>query len=113
VDGEEHLDANNGQQISAANVVLIFAPHQLDTTICEFQSGDQCLAYSMQIDLMGEGPAVILRDGQRYNVTWRRNHRDDLLTLVDEVGLQFPMQIGNTWFQIMPQDYPAPIFEDG
>jgi hypothetical protein len=67
----------------------------------------------MQLDLMGEGPAVILRDGQRYDVAWRRNHRDDMLTLVDEVGLPFPMQIGNTWFQIIPQDYPIPIFEDG
>ncbi len=113
VDGEKHLDANSGQQINAANIVLIFAPHQLDTTICEFQSGDQCLAYSMQIDLMGEGTAVVLRDGQRYDVTWRRNHREDMLILVDELGLPFPLQIGNTWFQIMPQDYPAPIFEDG
>lgn len=106
VDGEEHLDANTGKQIGAGNVVVLVAPHRLDETICEHQSGNRCLAYSMEIQLWGEGPAIVLRDGRAFEVNWRRSQRHDLLTLQDEGGRPFPLQIGNTWFQVVPADYP-------
>ena len=104
-DGVEHLDANSGVQISAANVVVLLAPHRLDDTICEYQSGGRCLAHSMEIQLWGSGQALLLRGGQAYDVTWSRPLRHDLLTLLDGAGQPFPLQIGNTWFQVMPLDY--------
>ncbi|UCG24188.1 MAG: DUF3048 domain-containing protein [Chloroflexota bacterium] len=104
-DGVEHLDANSGDQISAANVVVLLAPHRLDQTICEHQSGGRCLAHSTEIQLWGTGQALLLRGGQAYDVTWNRQQRHDLLTLLDGAGRPFPLQIGNTWLQVMPLDY--------
>jgi hypothetical protein len=105
-DGVEHLDANSGDQISAANVVILLAPHRQDETICEYQSGGRCLAHSTEIQLWGSGQALLLRDGQAYDVTWSRPLRHDVLTLLDGAGRPFPLQIGNTWFQVMPLHYP-------
>lgn len=104
-DGEEHADANSGEQLSAANVVVLVVPHRLDTTICEFQSDSTCLAYSTEILLSGEGHALLLRDGHAYEVTWSRQLRNDLLTLLDRNRRPFPLKTGNTWFQVMPADY--------
>jgi hypothetical protein len=105
VDGEEHLDANNGQQISAANVVLLFVPHQLNRDICEHQTGSTCRAHSTEILLTGLGQAILLRDGQQYQTYWRRINRYDMITLAKASGEAVPMQLGNTWFQVIPIDY--------
>ena len=109
VDGEEHIDANNGEQISAANVVLLFVPHRLDKSICEQQTGSSCLAYSVEIQLSGLGAAILLRGGQQYEVFWRRYNQREMINLADANGDLVPMQIGNTWYQVIPLDYPDPV----
>jgi hypothetical protein len=109
VDGEPHVDKNSGAQITAANVVAVFATHNLDMNICEYQVGSTCQAYSMIIEIWGEGEAIIFRDGQRYEATWRRADRHDMLTFYDEAGNPIPLQIGNTWFQVVPYHYENPV----
>jgi hypothetical protein len=108
-DDEEHIDANTGEQINAANVVLVFAIHQLDMSICEHQVGNTCHAFSTEIQIWGEGDAVILRDGQQYEVTWKRENRSDMLTFWDDEGNMVPLGIGNTWFQVIPYHYTDPV----
>jgi hypothetical protein len=105
VDGEEHLDANDGRQLSAINVILIFVDTTIDETICEFQQGDRCLAFSTEHHLEGEGRAIILRDGRAFEGLWRRAERHDLLTFVSEAGEPLPLQIGNSWIQVIPTWY--------
>jgi hypothetical protein len=107
-DGEPHVDANNGEQIGAANVLVLFADHQLDTTICEFQSGNECLAHSMEIHIWGQGQAVLFRDGLQYDGFWARTSRGDMLSFIEVNGQPLPLQLGNTWFQVMPLHYPNP-----
>jgi hypothetical protein len=109
VDGEEHIDANSGEQISAANVVLLFVPHRFDNSICEQQSGSSCLAYSIEIQLSGLGAAIILRGGRQYEVFWRRYNPREMINLADANGDLVPMQVGNTWYQVIPLDYPDPV----
>ncbi|MDT8306430.1 MAG: DUF3048 domain-containing protein, partial [Anaerolineae bacterium] len=108
-DGEPHMDRNTDEQLSAANVVIIFAPHVIDYTICERQVEDACLAFSVEIQIWGAGPATILRDGQQFDVRWVRADRHDMLTFVDEEGNPFPLQIGNSWFQVVPMHYDDPV----
>jgi hypothetical protein len=108
-DDEEHIDANTDEQISATNVVLVYAIHQLDMSICEHQVGNTCQAFSTEIQIWGEGDAVILRDGRQYEVEWKRENRSDMLTFWDEDGNQVPLGIGNTWFQIIPYHYTDPV----
>ena len=108
-DGEPHLDANNDQQVNAANVVVILADHYDDTSICEQVINGVCTAYSLQPVLNGSGDAIIFRDGQRYSGTWHRDNRQDLLTFTGSDGETLPLQLGNTWFQVIPIYYQNPV----
>ena len=108
-DGEPHIDANYNTQISAANVVIILAPHQLDYNICEFQGETSCQAFATESQIWGQGPAIIIRDGQQFAATWKREARPDMFTFWDADGNPVPLQIGNTWFQVVPLQYPDPI----
>jgi hypothetical protein len=109
VDGAPHIDKNSGQTISATNVVAIFATHNLDMNICEYVLNNVCQAFSTIIEIWGEGDAIIFRDGQRYEGVWRREDRHDMLTFYDEGGDPIPLQIGNTWFQVVPYHYENPV----
>lgn len=108
-DGEEHLDKNTGEQLSAANVIIIFAHHETDYSICERQVGDVCYQHSEEIHIWGEGEAIILRNGQQFPATWVRRQPDEMLTFVDEDGNPIPLQIGNSWFQVLPTHYDEPV----
>lgn len=106
VDGVEHLDANSSEQLTASNVVVLLVPHELDRTICENQQGGQCLAFSLEIQLWGQGRAYLFRDGKVFEAFWVRHTSGEMLTLADNAGLKIPLQIGNTWFQVIPDDEP-------
>jgi hypothetical protein len=108
-DDAPHLDANDGQQVSAANVLMIYAYHVEDASICEQISNGQCVALTIEIQVWGSGPAIILRDGQRYEATWRRENRSDMFTFYDQGGNPFPLQIGNSWFQIVTNWVRDPV----
>lgn len=98
-DGERHDDARTGEQINFKNVVVIAAMH-VDTWIPETEVGQG--AKSIEIQLWGEGPASIFRDGQRYEGRWIRTNPQDMLTFTDLEGNPLPLGIGNTWFEVVP-----------
>lgn len=108
-DGEIHSDGNTDEQVSSANVVVIFANHIEDQTICEQITNGVCTALSVQPQIFGTGPAIIFRDGQRYTVTWQRIGRYDMFTFVDANGQPLPLQIGNSWMQVIPTWYENPV----
>lgn len=98
-DGEPHLDANTGAQLSFKNVVVIAAHHQ-DTDILEDHvAGGH---YSIQIQIWGEGPVSVFRNGQRIDGRWRRADPNDMLTFYDLGGNILPLAPGNTFFQLVP-----------
>ena len=107
--GEPHLDGRTGEQVSAANVVVIAPFHVEDGTICEEIRNDVCAHLSVQIQLWGSGTGLVMRDGQQYPVTWHRENRNDLLTFTDTDGNPFPLQIGNSWVQLVPTWYNDPV----
>ena len=96
------IDANGNEQVTAANVIVVYSNHVEDAEICEEIRDGRCLHLSLQIQVWGSGPATIFRDGQRYDVTWRRTNRSDMLTFHDANGAPFPLQVGNSWLQMMP-----------
>ncbi len=98
-DGEMHLDANTGQQVNFKNIIVLGAHHQ-DTDILEDNVGGG--HYSIQIQIWGEGPVSIFRDGQRFEGRWRREHPNDMLTFYDQQGNILPLAIGNSFFQLVP-----------
>lgn len=108
-DNEEIIDALDGEQVSAANVVIIAPFHVEDPTICEQINNGVCTALTVQIQIWGSGQGVVLRDGQVYDVTWHRDGRHDMLTFTDANGDPFPLQIGNTWVQLVPTWLRNPV----
>ena len=109
MDFEEHVDANTEEQVTAANVIFLTPYHVNDANICEQINNGVCAALSIEIQLWGSGPAVVFRDGQQFDVTWHRDGRNDQLTFTDTAGNPFPLQIGNSWVQLMPGYLPNPL----
>ncbi|MGB1251684.1 MAG: DUF3048 domain-containing protein [Candidatus Promineifilaceae bacterium] len=104
-EGEPVIDKNDEQQVTASNVILLFAKHTLDESICEHQQDNKCYAGSTHMDLDGDGYATILRDGQRYDGTWQRSRANEMLTFYGWNGEVIPLQLGNSWIQVIPAHY--------
>ncbi|MGC9358752.1 MAG: DUF3048 domain-containing protein [Anaerolineae bacterium] len=104
VAGEPHTDALTGEQIDAANVVVLYAEHR-ETDIVEDSLGSTAI----DIWLQGQGRAVICRDGVRLDVTWERVAEDEPLVFRDDEGDIVPFRPGQTWFQIVPTDMDVAI----
>lgn len=98
-DGEPHMDALTETQLNFRNIIVLGANH-VDTEILEdFVGGGN---YSIQIQLWGEGPVSIFRDGQRYEGRWRRSSPEHMLTFYNLEGNLLPLAPGNSFFQIVP-----------
>jgi hypothetical protein len=99
-DGQRHMDAYDGQQLSFANVVVLYVP-QYNTDIVEDPHNG---ALSIRWELWYSNRAVIFRDGVRIEAFWQRWERPDMLTLTDEEGTPMPLKVGNTLFEVIPTD---------
>ena len=98
--GEPHGDELTGQQIAARNVVVLYANH-LETDIVEDSTGPR-IYYSIEIQIWGEGRAIVFRDGQAFEGKWVRPQRPDMVRFVDNAGNPIPLKPGNTWIQVVP-----------
>jgi hypothetical protein len=99
-DGSPHTDALTGEQLGAANVVVLYVP-QWDTDIIEEPHGG---ALSIQFALWHSNRAIIFRDGIQIEAFWQRWEREDMLTLTDEEGNPIPLKVGNTFFEVIPTE---------
>lgn len=99
-DGLTHHDALDGSQVSADNVVVLFADHA-ETPVVESQFDGQPI-WSLQIAVWGTNDAVLFRDGQRIDGVWTRTVREDFFSLRSQDGELLYLKPGNTWFQVMP-----------
>ncbi|MFN3928840.1 MAG: DUF3048 domain-containing protein [Thermoflexus sp.] len=97
--GQPHMDALTGRQLSAANVVVVYAHHQ-PTDIVEDRLGN----LSIEIQIWGSGRVQVFRDGRMFEGQWQRFRREDMLRFVDANGKPIPLKPGNTWFQMAPLD---------
>jgi len=94
---EKQIDALTREQISAANVLVVHAPH-VTTLIVEDVGG----ARSIEIQLWGEGPLRVFRDGLEIGGRWRRGPEVGMFELLDVNGNKIPLKPGNTWIEVVP-----------
>lgn len=99
-DGAPHKDALDGQQLSVANVVVLYVPQWNTNIIEEPHSG----ALSIQFALWYSNEAILFRDGIQIPAYWQRWERPDMLTITDEEGNPIPLKIGNTFYEVIPTD---------
>ena len=105
--GEPHTDELTGEQLVADNVVVLYA-HHVPTDIVEDITGPQPL-YSVEIQLWGDGPMQLFRDGRMYEGRWVRPHREDLVLFVDGTGKPIPLKPGHTWIQLVPLGFEVEV----
>ncbi len=111
--GAAHIDKSTGEQLTAANVVVLAAPN-VKTLILEHGTtmagqGQSCSNCSIEIQLWGEGPAKVFRDGKVYEGKWVRPGRLDPFRIVDAAGKDIPLKPGNSWWQVVPTDMKVTV----
>ncbi len=85
-----HLNAA-GEQLTAANVLVQFAPYR-------YKDGDGHL----QLIMDGEGEALIFRAGKVIKGRWEKTP-GNLTKFTDEKGTVVPLLEGPTWIEVVPQ----------
>lgn len=93
--GRPHTDRANGQQLSAANVVIVYVSHQL-SDIREDSLGSR----GIEIQLWGKGSIKVLRDGKLIDGEWSRPGGVGLSFSAN--GQPIPLKPGNTWIELVP-----------
>lgn len=99
INGSPLIDAGDGQQVTAANVIIYFAPHQA-TDIIEDANG----ATSIRILINNVGSAWFFRDGLLTRGVWQTDGtRAPYFTKED--GSAYTLKPGNTWVEVVPTYY--------
>lgn len=94
--GEQpHVDADD-EQISAANVIVVFA-RQFDTG-----RRDRAGSVVPDYDVVGNGDAVLFRDGVAFAGTWERGSATSFFRFFGPNGEPLSLSAGSTWVQIVP-----------
>ena len=99
-----HVDSANGEALTAANVVIIYAPY-IPSNIWEEDGGTR--HYSYDVLFTGAGTARLFRDGQMYTISWERPElTSGLPRLIGPGGQPIALKPGNTWFEVLDPDSP-------
>ncbi len=97
-DGIPHTDALTGQQLAFDNVVVISAYHdEVDLFPEKYHGAEKSIA----IEVTGEGPAMLLRDGQAFDGRWVRVGEKDMFSFVGPDGEPLLFRPGQTFFQVI------------
>ncbi len=89
--GQPHVDLNNGQQIKAANVVLMY------TT----EKGPIDEAKHMLYGTTGSGKVVVFQDGKAVQGTWQKASRTAPLQILGTNGKPLQLNRGLTWVSVL------------
>jgi len=95
-DGRVHRDQATGKQVTANNVVVMWAKYSEATH-------DMVGSVTWDIDMGGEGKVSVFKNGNRYNGTWKADRKTPP-TFTDEDGKPIKLHVGRTWFQVVPTD---------
>jgi hypothetical protein len=91
--GAPHTDATTGEQLTARNIAVQFAPIR-PSGIKEYNI----------IDTVGTGPAVIFQDGVAMVGTWRKDSESGRTRFFDGAGQETLFNRGRTWIEVVPTD---------
>lgn len=87
VGGAAHRDRLTKKQLSIKNVIIQFHPNP-----SFYASGHG----RINVNTLGSGRAILLRDGKSYNITWSKKDDKSHLTYKDEFGYEVLLNRGGT-----------------
>lgn len=95
-DGETHTDADGGQ-LDAATVVV--------ARVTTFEGGGTDAGGNPipVIETIGEGDALVLRDGRSFPARWRKSSAQSHFEWLTPDGEPLPLHPGRTWVELVPE----------
>lgn len=91
--GGEHKTAEDNL-IKAKNIAISWLPMKILDEIGRKWFGT-----------IGEGRAVVFRDGQAIEGVWRKSSREERMKFFNESGQEIEFNAGTTWIEIVPEKY--------
>lgn len=89
INGERHYDKNNDQQLTATNLVVLSAKHDIKDSVGR-----------LVIDLDSGGEAVLIQSGKAIPCRWERKEGDVIRLMKD--GKELPFLPGVTYYHVVP-----------
>lgn len=89
--GDIHTDAD-GTDIRPKNVVI----QKVATSLADEQR--------LNMQTIGEGDAIVFRDGAVIEGTWKKAERGDRTMFYDMAGGEIKFNAGQTWIEVVPTD---------
>jgi hypothetical protein len=103
-----HTDSLTGHQLDFENVIVLSAYHEELILFPEKYFGDE---ESLYIQLQGEGPVTLFRDGQAFEGRWMREEDDDLFTFYGMDGQPLLLKMGQTLIEIIRVGFESVLVE--
>jgi hypothetical protein len=100
--GVPHVDADTGQMIRPANVIII----RTGPAVADPNAGPTPESILIPLDV-GKGRAVYFRDGHIQYGTWSQTNRDAPLRFLDARGRLVGFNPGQTWVEVVPAGSPV------
>jgi len=89
---EKHLDALINQQIEVNNVIVQFIPEK---KILDDEG-------RIELDLIGSGKALIFRNGQQIQGSWKKRDVETRTVFYDTNNNEIEFKPGNIWIEVVP-----------
>lgn len=90
--GKEHVDLENEEQLSAKNVVVMFAKEE----------GPVDKEGHILYTVTGKGKAIVFQNGIAIEGTWEKATGTDRIEFLDSKGAQIPFVRGQIWIEVVP-----------
>ena len=99
-DGFKRTQGGRASDVRPANVIVI----RTDIKEVAGYVEDELGSLSLEIRTTGEGPAVVLSAGKRYDGTWSRSGTDGF-RFRDASGKEIRLRPGLTWIHVVPMTF--------
>ncbi len=90
--GKEHKDMDTNEQLSAKNIVIMFADER----------GPVDKEGHMFYKNLGTGKGMLFQNGDVKTITWSKALRENRVKFFDDKGVEISMVRGVTWIELVP-----------
>lgn len=99
LNGLPHKDRVSGEQITTKTIVAITVSHSANAPYAGTGKESE-----WTMTTIGSGAASIFQDGTRTDGTWKKASRLERTRFYDSQGAEIPLNRGQIWIEVLPQD---------